>query len=160
MMTVTVNVKKHLAEFLYGKYNNGDNKTPVKLSTKDDLYHMKWQLMRKRPVNVPLTDDGNLTFELDENHQGKSPLTYNYLDKQSTSIIEAKIEALMFMELHSRIDDNRMDGMPYTTQGVIHMFMCEYCIDSITEDALQKNIWRHNQKIARRKNRRKYDRKH
>ena len=159
MLTVRINIKQHLAEYMYGKYNNGDDTTPIKLSTKDDLYHLKWNLMRKRPKNQSPVDSGNLEFELNPSHTGKNPNSYNYLDKLSATILEQKIEALFFLELHTRVEDNRMDGYPHTTQGIIHMFMCEYCIDSITEDALQKRIYRNNQKISQKRKTRAYHRK-
>lgn len=159
MITVKIQIKEHLAEYMYGKYCNGDTESPVKLSTMDDLYHLKWNLLRKRPKNHTPVDTGNLCFELNAYHEGKNPETYNYLDHLSTKIIESKIEALFFLELHTRVDENRQDGYPMTTQQIIHMFMCEYCIDSISEDALQKNIYRHNQKVARRKKKRNYTRK-
>lgn len=156
MIITTIQIKPHLAEFMYGLYNNGDFQSPINLSTLDDLYHLMWQLMKKRPVNKSPVDEGNISFILNPNHAGKNPGSYNYLDKISASIIELKIEALFFLKIHTRIEENRMNGYPVTNIQVISIFMREYCIESISEDALIKNEYRHREKTCRREKKRKY----
>lgn len=157
MITTKINIKPHLAEYMYGKYNNCDDESPINLSEKDDLYHMMWQLMRKRPKNANPVDSGNLWLVLSEKHIGKDPNVYNYIDACCAELIECKIEALFFLELHQRTEENRMDGYPITTQKVVYMFLCEYGIESITEDALIKNDYRWQAKVRRKKKKRAYN---
>lgn len=156
MITTKIKIKQHLAEFMYGRYNNGDFNSPINISTREDLYHLMWNLMKKRPSDASPVDDGNLCLLLNPNHPGKNPGTYNYLDEISANIIQQKIEALFYLELHTRVEVNRMKGFPYTTIQVISLFMREYCIESISEDALIKNEYRHREKICRREKKRKY----
>jgi len=157
MITTKITIRPHLAEFLYGKYNNCDFDNPISFSTMDDIYHLTWMLMRKRPENCTPTDTGNVEIALDKNHEGKSRDTYNYLDHESQKIIDLKVEALFYLELHSRVEDNRMEGCPITTIQVIHSFMMDYSIESISEDALYKNDQRHREKTRKRRVRRIYN---
>lgn len=156
MITSQITIRPHLAEYLYGKYNNGDRTMPIRIPSTDDLYHLVWMLVRKRPINVSPRDDGNVSIALEKDHIGKSPLVYNYLDEKSAKIIDLKIEALFFLELHSRIDENNMTGRSITTIQVIHAFMCDYEVDSISEDALVKNYYRWQDNIRKRQVRRRY----
>lgn len=158
MITTKIKVKPHLAEYLYGKYNNCDSRTPVNLPESDDLYHMMWKLMKKRPKNATPVDEGNLWLVLNEKHKGKDPESYNFLDQSSVGLFACRIEALFFLELHQRTDENRRDGFPVTTQKVVYMMLCEYGIESITEDALIKNDYRWQAKVRRNKRRRGYNR--
>jgi hypothetical protein len=158
MLSTKITIRPHLAEYLYGKYNNGDNKSAIMFPTTDDIYHLIWQLMRKRPVNLSPVDEGNVIIALDERRQGKDPNVYNYLDKDSQEIIDLKIEALFFLELHCRLDENLRYGI-LTSQQVIHQFMCDYDIDSISEDALTKNNYRWRDKVRKRTVRRKYSKR-
>lgn len=157
MITTKINIRPHLAEFLYGKYNNCDFDSPISFSTMDDIYHLIWMLMRKRPANFSPIDTGNVIIYLDEKHEGKNPSVYNYLDDASQKIIDLKVEALFYLELHSRIEDNRMEGCPITTLQLIHAFMMDYSIESISEDALYKNDQRHREKTRKRRVRRIYN---
>lgn len=154
MISIKICIDQYLAEYCIGKYNFGDKSTPVKFPTSDDLYHLLWQLMRKRPQCHSPIDEGNLEISLgSDNHRGKNPEVYNYLDEKSIRIIECKIKALFYMELHERIIDNIMKGKPKTTTEIVHFFMCDYEIDSISEDALIKNNYRLRQATNKRKKR-------
>lgn len=156
MITIKFNLKDHLAEYLRGKYNNADDSNPISFPESDDLYHFIWQLMRKRPAGVSPVDHGNVWINLGDRRIGKDPKSYNYLEKVSIKMIGLKVEALFFMELHQRIDDNRYSGYPFTTIQIVHHFLCEYDITSISEDALIKNDYRWREKIRRRGKKRLY----
>lgn len=156
MITINIKLKEHLAEYLIGKYNKADLNTPISFPESDDLYHLLWQLMRKRPSGISPVDTGNVWIRLDDHRLGKDPLVYNYLEKTSIVILELKVEALFFMELHQRIDDNRYSGLPLSTIQVVHHFLCEYDINSISEDALIKNDYRWRDKVRRRGSKRSY----
>lgn len=41
-------------------------------------------------------------------------------------------------ELHAAMDENDMNGRPLNNLEVVNHFMCSYCIESVSEDALLK----------------------
>ena len=52
-----------------------------------------------------------------------------------------------------------MNGHLLKNLDVVHHFLCSYCIDSISEDALLKNFYRWRENIRKRKTRREYKKK-
>ncbi len=156
MITTKIQLKPHLAEYLHGKYPDKDSPQWVHLPGELDLYHVIWDLMQKRPQHCPV-DRGNVTLLLPVRRIGKDPEYYNYLGQRSQNIIDDKVEAMFYAELHHELDTNKhTEGIQY--QDTVHLFMCKYCIESITSDALLKNYYRWRDKIRKKKQRRKYTR--
>lgn len=153
MVTTKIEVKQHLAEYIHGKYN--DCMTgPVFLPDREDLYHVVYDLLEKRPVSC-LPDTGNLELGIPDRRIGKSPETYNYLGSRSCRIISQKIEVLFWAELHSLIDENKhLYGIQFIE--TVAYFMRKYGIQSITEDALLKNYYRWRDKVRKKSKRRQY----
>lgn len=139
MITTKIKIKAHLAEYVKG-WLAGCRDEPVSFPPGSDLYITLWDLMAKRPVNAPAFDTGNLEIILPSRAVGKRPEYYNYLSARSQSIIEKKIEEIMFEELHHRLRTNKRQGITYIES--IHWFMCEYGINSISEDAYKKEFYR------------------
>lgn len=158
MVTTTISIIPYLAEYMRGKYNNGSDE-PFQIPDNDDLYHVIWALMMKRPVNASPTDSGNLVFVLPDRRIGKDPAYYNYLSPRSQKIIGDRISSLFDLELHQKLDENTQNGHPMDNINVVHQFMCSYGIDSISEDALLKNYYRWREKVRQREKRRGYKRK-
>lgn len=153
MVTTRINVKKHLAEYLTGKYNNC-LPGPIILPDSADLYHVVYDLLEKRPVCCQ-PDNGNLELGIPDRRIGKSPDTYNYLGARSSRIISLKIEVLFWAELHSLIDENKhLYGIQYIE--TVAYFMRKYGIQAITEDALLKNYYRWRDKVRKKSKRRGY----
>jgi len=157
-MTTKIQIIPYLAEYLIGKYNNGSPEA-VKFPDESDIYHSIWQLMTRRPKQMSFVDAGNLEIFLPERRVGKDPKVYNYLSETSISMLEKKIKKEFNEELHSLINDNVERGKPYDNIEVIHQFMCAYCIESISEDALIKNYYRWKENIRKLRTRREYKKK-
>lgn len=154
MITTKINIKPHLAEYIQGRFTSCKNE-PVAFSPGSDLYITLWDLMAKRPANAPFFDTGNLEIILPSRSVGKRPEYYNYLSARSQTIIEKKIEEIMYEELHHRLRTNKRQGITYIE--TIHWFMCEYGINSISEDAYKKEFYRlRRNEINRRKKQKNY----
>lgn len=150
MITTKIHIKPHLREYIIGKYCGCVDKA-VHFPEKSDLYYTIWDLTARRPANCP-TDEGNLAIELPVRREGKPPVTYNYLSKRASEIIERKIENMFFAEIHEMItEDKHRYGIPYIES--IYCFMNKYNIESITEDGIKKNYYRWKQIIYMRQKR-------
>ena len=57
------------------------------------------------------------------------------------------------------MDENDLNGHVLNNLDVVHHFMCSYCIDSVSEDALLKNFYRWRENMRKRKVRREYKKK-
>jgi len=158
MITTKITITPYLAEYMLGKYNNGADEA-MKIPDPSDLYHLIWQLMSKRPKDCTGMDNGNLEIILPCRREGKNPQYYNYLSERSARMIENKIKQEFNEELHSMISDNAERGREYLDIEVVNMFMCNYCIESVTEDALLKNHQRWKENIRKMRVRRNYKKK-
>ena len=155
MITTSINIEPYLAEYLRGKYNNGSEEA-FRIPDNTDLYHTIWTLMAKRQKNQSPVDNGNLAFILPERRIGKDPKVYNFLSPNSVRLIEKEVRRMFNRELHAAMNENDMNGHLLKNLDVVHHFMCSYCIDSISEDALLKNFYRWRENIRKRKTRREY----
>lgn len=139
MISATINIKQHLAEYVKGKYNHCEDGA-VNLPHTSDLYVVVWDLMAKRPVNAAI-DSGNLEIALPSRSVGKKPEYYNYLSPRAAKIIEKFIENILYAELHHRLRVNKRKGINYI--DTVFKFMTEYGITQITEDAFIKDYYRY-----------------
>lgn len=154
MITVLINVKEYLAEYARSKFSV-DGESYIQFQDSDYMYHVVYNLMSKRPDNVPL-DSGNIEIALPHCSRGKDPETYNYICKSGQSIIEKKLTRLFFAQMHDFIDEQVHDfGQPINES--VFLFMSNYNIDSISEDALVKSYYRWRAKIRKRIKKRKYE---
>lgn len=153
MVTTKIEIKEHLVEYLQGKYN-GCMAGIISLPDRDDLYHIIYDLLEKRPAYCQF-DTGNLELAIPDRRIGKSPEVYNYLGIRSSRIISQKVETLFWAELHNLIDENKHQyGIQYIES--VAYFMHKYGIQSITEDALLKNYYRWRDKVRKKSKRRQY----
>ncbi|RGN43840.1 MULTISPECIES: hypothetical protein [unclassified Bacteroides] len=159
MITTKINVTPYLAEYIKSKFNCLSDE-PLKIPDAEDLYHVIWKLMVKRPDGISPIDTGNLAIILPERRVGKDPMYYNYLSPRSQNIIEKYISRHFNNELHQMLEENEQNGRPLNNIDVVHQFMCVYNIDSITEDALLKNYYRWRDLVRRKDRRREYKRRY
>ena len=152
-MTTSIIIQPYLAEYIYGKYNNGATEA-VKIPDSSDLYHIIWEYMQKRPKEVSPVDEGNLIICLPERRIGKNPLVYNYLSKRATKGIEKFIKNMFNQELHDTLMDNDKRGHLFDNIDVVYRFLNLYAIESITADALLKNFYRYRESLRQKKKRR------
>lgn len=156
MITTKIEVPPHLKEYLIGKFCNMQD-SPIHFPDKTDIYHIIYDLLERRPINIPPIDQGNLEIYLPERSTGKNPKTYNYLGKRSQVILVRKIDRMLWAEVHDFLDEQKHSyGITYING--IHNFMTMYGIDSITEDAFKKNYYRLRADIRRKEKKRGYNR--
>ena len=62
MVTVKISIKKHLEEYMRGKFNDC-REGVITLPDKTDLYHTLFDLTSKRPASCPL-EQGTLEIAL------------------------------------------------------------------------------------------------
>ena len=153
MITTSIAIEPFLAEYIYGKYNNGASE-PVKIPDSSDLYHIVWEYMMKRPKDVSPIDEGNLLIALPDRRVGKDPLVYNYLSKRAGKGIEKFIKNMFNQELHDTLMDNDKRGHFLDNVDVVYRFLSQYGIESITPDALLKNFYRYREALRQKKKRR------
>lgn len=155
MVTVRISIKKHLSEYLIGKFNNCEEGA-VTFPDSYDIYHTLFDLVQKRPSNCVPHECGNLEIVLPERREGKDPAYYNYLSERAQKIIERRIEVKMWAELHDLIDENKhLYGIEYSES--IFSFMIKYDIHSISEDALMKNYYRWRDRVRKKTIKRMYN---
>jgi len=144
MNTTKITIKEHLKEYCIGKWGD-DFKEPVAFPQKTDLYITIYDLLQRRPVNIP-HDYGNMEIIMPQRRDGdsdgfrKNPASYNFLSEKSCLIIQKRITGLFWAELHDTILDMKKKGQNYDV--TVHFFICSYRIESITSDALLKNYYR------------------
>ena len=149
MITTKISIKPHLAEYVQGRFEAKEG--CVRFPDKLDIYHTIWNLIEKRPIRCS-RDFGNLVIVLPDRREGKSPETYNYLGSRSQRIIEQNIEIMFWADLRSSIDyEHHANGSKYIE--TISAFMQKYGIESISEEALQKNYYRWRKKVRNQKKR-------
>lgn len=158
MITTSIMITPYLAEYLREKYNNGADE-PIRIPDNTDLYHVIWTLMARRHQNQSPVDNGNLTIVLPDRRIGKDPQVYNYLSPRAAKVIENEVRRMFNRDLHTAMDENDLNGHELNNLDIVHKFLCSYCIDSITEDALLKNFYRWRENIRKRKRRREYKKK-
>jgi hypothetical protein len=149
MITTKINILPYLAEYLVAKMNNYSF-DPFSLPDDTDLYHLVWQLMARRPSGVSPTDEGNVSLILPHRRIGKDPQYFNYLSPKSQTLIARNIKAVFDLDLHEALNENVKKGRPLRDIDVVHRFMCDYGIDSVSEDALIKNYYRWRDSLRRR----------
>jgi hypothetical protein len=156
MVSISISIKKHLEEYLVGKFNDFKG-SPVHLPGNLDICHLLYDLLCKRPSNVPVPD-GTLRIALPNRREGKDPEYYNHLSERSQRILENKIESMFWADLHDLMDYNKhILGMGYS--DTVYTFMLRYGIHSISEDAIIKNYYRWRDKIRHRKKKREYNKR-
>ena len=106
MVTIKINIKKHLEQYLRGKFN-GCRDGAVVLPDNLDLYHVLFDLMSRRPEDCPL-DCGTFEIALPDRRCGKDPAYYNYLSERSQRIFERKVEVMFFAEVHDYADTKKL----------------------------------------------------
>ena len=136
MITTRIQIESYLAEYVRGKYYDETIGT-VRFPSSSDIYVTIYDLMEKRPV--------------------KSPEQFNYISVRGTAILEKRLRALMWAELHELMDENKhLHGIEF--KETVFTFLKKYNISSIQEDGLLKNYQRWRDSF-RRKKKRAYNRK-
>lgn len=139
MITTSMTIKTHLAEYAKVVFED-PGKNYIRIPHQHDLYHKIADEMIRRPRNVPIRR-GNLEIALPRQSRGKCPLTFNYISIRAARRIERKIERMFWAHVHDYVDELHHE-QGYHMNTAIYMFMDEYKITGISEDALVKNYYR------------------
>lgn len=154
-MTTRINVDEYCAEWLRAKYADEDG--VIYLPSDSDLYHLLWDLMARRPADVSPIDSGNIEIFLPCRREGKRPDTFNYIHANSQKIFNTKVKSLISLDLHSFVEGLCKHGVMLIE--AVAQYKLKYQIDSISDEALLKNIQRWRNKLYMRTYRRKYNSK-
>lgn len=146
MLPLPISIEPYLAEYFTAKYGEGESE-PIKISDKSDLYHVVWQVMERRPADVPPLLHGNLVILLPERRCGKDPLWYNYIGQRGVQMIERRIRMEFNNDFHEFLERNEYQGRPMEIGEAICVFMGLYSLESISEEALKKNYYRWRQTV-------------
>lgn len=155
MTTVKIDIDAAVAEYIRGRYYDSEVGA-VRFPPSSDIYFTIYDLLLKRPTTNPV-DSGNLEFVLPDRREanyagGKDPKTYNYISKHGAAILCGRFRSLMWAELHEFMDEEKhLKGTQY--KDAVHLFMCKYSIESLTDDAMLKNYQRWRDKLRRRQKR-------
>lgn len=153
MYTVCINVKPHLAAYMYGRYGKSTEAGAICLPPTGILYHLLHSLTGRQPASGCRREQGNLRLALPSPAKGgKSPAVYNYLSDASIEHIEAAIDLQMHMELYELMRTNKFKkGIMYQTS--VRRFQEQYNMWDITEEALLKSYqrWREKERRGRKK---------
>ena len=148
MITTKIQITPYLAEYLFAKMNNYSFEA-FSIPDDTDLYHLIWTLMSRRPAGLSPIDKGNVEIILPNRRAGKNPLYFNYISPKSQRMIARNVKAMFDLELHDIMNQNVKNGRPLRDVDVVHQFLCDYGIDSISEDALVKNYYRWREKFRK-----------
>lgn len=151
-MTTRIKVDDYCAEWLRAKYAGDDG--IIYLPDDLDLYHLLWDLMARRPVDVSPIDEGNIEIFLPCRREGKKPSTFNYIYPKSQRLFNQKVKSLISLDLHTYVEAMCSRGIMLI--DAIGQYKLRYQIDSISDEALLKNIQRWRNKLYMRSYRRKY----
>lgn len=149
-MTTRISLPAHLAEYLYGKYGNSKD-TAIRLPDECDLYHLIYDLLRKRPESAPV-DRGNVELYLPsprESHHlyGKPVETYNYISERQC---HHRQEGERDDEARRSRPDRREQARVWHRVRELRLFLpTKYGIESITPEALLKDYQRWKQKLRK-----------
>jgi hypothetical protein len=154
MITTKIKITPYLAEYLVAKMNNYSFE-PFSIPDNTDLYHLIWKLMARRPAGLSPNDEGIIEIILPKRRLGKDPQYFNYLSPTSHKLISRHIKAMFDLDLHDAMTLNVKKGRPLRDVDVAYQFMCDYGIESVTEDALVKNYYRWRENLRKRITRKK-----
>ena len=153
MVKTKVQVDEFLAQWARGKWWD-DKEEAVRFPPGSDIYHLLYDLLRRRPEGVGPTDQGNLVICLPDRREGdttngKRPEVYNYVSRRGSEILCRRMRTMFWAECHELMDENKhIRGID--SQDTAYMIICQYDITAITDDAIKKNYQRWRDKMRRR----------
>lgn len=145
-----IRVEPYLAKYARMKFDVDAKTGGIKIPDSFDLYHCVWQLMERRPANAVDPADANLTIWLParrgvEGTVQKNPAFWNYLSPRSAWVIEKSLRRLFNWEFHHFCEDLISRGT--TKKEAVGRFIRMYGLGIDSEDALLKNLHRHERAI-------------
>ena len=161
-----IRVEPYLAAYARMKFDIDAKTGGIKIPDSFDLYHCVWQLMERRPMDVQQAEEPNLLIWLPARRgtdglAQKNPAFWNYLSPRSARLIERSLRRLFNWEFHHYVDMVTHGEHRQNKVQAVRSFIRRYGLGIDSEDALLKNIQRHERTlqvflgIKKRKNKKK-----
>ena len=141
-----IRVTPYLAKYARQKFDVDPKTGGIRIPDTFDLYHCVWQLMERRPADAVEPEGANLVIWLParrgtEGCGQKNPAYWNYLSPRSAWMIEKSLRRLFNWEFHHYCDELISHGT--TKREAVSRFISLYRLGIDSEDALLKNLQRH-----------------
>lgn len=145
-----IRVAPYLAKYARQKFDVDSKTGGIRIPDSFDLYHCVWQLMERRPADAVEPEGANLVIWLparrgSEGGGQKNPAFWNYLSPRSAWMIEKSLRRLFNWEFHHYCDELVSRGT--TKREAVSRFISLYGLGIDSEDALLKNLQRHEHAI-------------
>lgn len=145
-----IRVAPYLAKYARQKFDVDPKTGGIRIPDSFDLYHCVWQLMERRPADAVEPEGANLVIWLparrgSEGTVQKNPAFWNYLSPRSAWMIEKSLRRLFNWEFHHYCEDLISRGT--TKREAVGRFISLYGLGIDSEDALLKNLQRHERAI-------------
>lgn len=153
--TATISVPDYLARYARLKFDVDPATGGIVIPDSMNLYHCVWQLMARWPrvrtwtgalrrADAPA---GNLTIHLpnrrSEGDVRKNPLYWNYLSPRAGRAVGRELKRLFDWEFHHYVDELTGRDRCVTKVAAVRRFCHRYRLGIDAEDALLKNLQRH-----------------
>lgn len=147
-----IRVEPYLATYAKMKFDVDPKTGGIRIPDSFDLYHCVWQLMERRPADAELPGDPNLLIWLPARRgtdglAQKNPAFWNYLSPRSARQVEIQLRRLFNWEFHHYMDTAIHGEQRRTKIQAVRSFISKYGLGLDCEDALLKNIQRHERTI-------------
>lgn len=147
-----IRVEPYLATYAKMKFDVDPKTGGIRIPDSFDLYHCVWQLMERRPVGAELPGEPNLMIWLPARRgtdglAQKNPAFWNYLSPRSARQVERQLRQLFNWEFHHYMDMATRGEQRRTKIQAVRSFISKYSLGLDCEDALLKNIQRHERTI-------------
>lgn len=147
-----IRVEPYLAAYAKMKFDTDPKTGGIKIPDSFDLYHCVWQLMERHPKDARLPEDSNLKIWLPARRGAdglaqKNPAFWNYLSPRSARQVEKQLRRLFNWEFHHYMETATHGDRCLTKIQAVREFISVYGLGLDCEDALLKNIQRHEHTI-------------
>lgn len=147
-----IRVEPYLAAYARMKFDTDSRTGGIRIPDSFDLYHCVWQLMERQPKDAELAQEPNLTIWLPARRgtdglAQKNPAFWNYLSPRSVRQVEKQLRRLFNWEFHNYMDLATHGAQCRTKIQAVRDFISMYGLGLDCEDALLKNIQRHERTI-------------
>lgn len=146
-----IRVTPYLAQYARMKFEIDEKTGGIKIPDSFDLYHCVWQLMERRPRHAKDPSDVNLAIWLPARRgidglTQKNPAFWNYIPPRRQWIIEKALRRLFNWEFHHFCEN--LVSQSVTKKEAVDRFIRMYGLGIDSEDALLKNLQRHERTIS------------
>ena len=145
-----IRVEPYLARYARQKFEVEPRTGGIIIPDSLDLYHCVWSVMSRRPLGAADPEGCNLRIWLPFRRSAdgvpcKHPAYWNYISPRNARFIEKALRRLFNWEFHYWCEDLVARGS--TKKEAVDRFISRYDLGLDCEDALLKNLQRHERTI-------------